>query len=66
MDEIAGSTAVWNSDKQKKETVKKETKSKSWTKPLKQLKKRNFPGFIKPMLATLTSKAFSKEDWILK
>jgi bifunctional non-homologous end joining protein LigD len=33
---------------------------------LKTAEKKKFPGFIKPMLATLTNKAFSKEDWIFE
>lgn len=64
MDEIAGSSAVWNADDERKETVKKEPKPENLSKSMKEAKKTPFPGFIKPMLATLTDKAFSKEDWI--
>ncbi len=64
MDEKAGSPIVWNSDDEKKETVKKEPNPEKSSKKKPQGKKTKFPGFIKPMLATLTDKPFSTDDWI--
>jgi bifunctional non-homologous end joining protein LigD len=63
MEEIAGSAATWNSKKQQKETVQQKPAEKE-LKSVHSAEKTKFPGFIKPMLATLTDKPFSKEDWI--
>lgn len=64
MEEITGSSVVWNAEKQQKEPAKKKPEPVIPAKTVKQAKKKKFPGFIKPMLATLTDKPFSKSDWI--
>ncbi len=66
MDEIEESPEEWNSDKQQKETVEKEKPAEKTQKKKSPAKKKKFPGFIKPMLATLTQSAFSDEEWIFE
>jgi len=57
MEEIASSAVTWESGRQT-------DAAKSRTAPKEQAEKQEFPGFVKPMLATLTDRAFSKSDWI--
>lgn len=64
MEEIAGSADIWNSEKGKKESIKKEKPSNPAPEAVDKAKKTSFPGFIKPMLATLTTRAFSGDDWV--
>ena len=64
MNEIAGSTAVWDSTGEKEETVNKVEEQEELPQSMQQKKKTTFPGFIKPMLATLTDKPFTKDNWI--
>ncbi len=64
MEEITASPDVWNAEKQKKETAPEKSEPPIPGNTVQQAKKKKFPGFIKPMLATLTDKPFSKNDWI--
>ena len=67
IDEIAASAEMWNSEKQKKEiqpeAEKKPAPQKEQEKP-EEAGRSKFPGFIKPMLATLADEPFSREGWI--
>lgn len=64
MDEIKGSTKIWNSNAHTSEANEENTNNDiESTLPAKK-KKTSFPGFIKPMLATLTKNAFSDKEWI--
>src|SRR5690606_24993973 len=66
MEEIAGSAEIWNSEKGKKESNKKKNTSDPAPEEVDKAKKTTFPEFIKPMLATLTTKAFSGDDWVFE
>ncbi|MFP4061126.1 MAG: DNA ligase D [Bacteroidales bacterium] len=63
-------TAGNNSEKQKQTRNQKvknkeeQLKTKAEGQIVKRAEKQEFPGFIKPMLATLTNKAFSDDKWI--
>jgi bifunctional non-homologous end joining protein LigD len=65
MDEITASDSIWNPD-QESETEANEKASPKVAKAAKTLKegRAKYPGFVKPMLASLTGKAFSKSNWI--
>jgi len=63
MDEIAQSDAKWESGKSEKTTSEEVRPSKTIeTKAVKQ----SFPGFVEPMLATLTDKPFDDDGWIFE
>ena len=67
MEEIAASDVIWNSEK--KSEAKAEKKENETLKPVKnpgsaQAGKQEYPGFVLPMLASLTDRPFSKDDWI--
>src|SRR5690606_30712792 len=66
MDEISSSADIWNSEKGKKESLKNQKKKPVAPNPMKDAEKSKFPGFMKPMLATLTQKAFSGEEWLFE
>ncbi|MEL7587928.1 MAG: DNA ligase D [Prolixibacteraceae bacterium] len=59
MDEITSSPVVWESNRQTT-AVNAEPAPASESQPIEQ----KYPGFVKPMLATLTDRAFSKSNWI--
>jgi bifunctional non-homologous end joining protein LigD len=69
MEEISGRDEFWNSEKATTETVSIPDESqtaKKKTTPTEKAEKKSFPGFIKPMLATLAGDPFSKEGWIFE
>ncbi len=69
MEEISGRNEVWNSDKATTETLIKPDENPGGnheTPTPGSAEKKKFPGFLKPMLATLTGEAFSKEGWIFE
>ena len=73
MDEIAASETIWESNRKEEgtsgksisEKQKKNVKMKT-TKLSSRVGTQKYPGFIMPMLASLTNKAFSKDDWIFE
>jgi bifunctional non-homologous end joining protein LigD len=69
MEEISGRDEVWNSDEAKTEIIAKPDEipaANNDNTSTEKAEKKNFPGFIKPMLATLSGEPFSKEGWIFE
>ncbi|MGV8135206.1 MAG: DNA ligase D [Mangrovibacterium sp.] len=61
MDEIAASPATWESNRQVESHSMQPARVVDEKAP-----EETFPGFVKPMLASLTDQAFSKDDWIFE
>jgi bifunctional non-homologous end joining protein LigD len=61
MDEIAASSATWESNREIESHAMQPARVADEKAP-----EETFPGFVKPMLASLTDQAFSKDDWIFE
>jgi bifunctional non-homologous end joining protein LigD len=65
MDEITASETIWGPDQETRGNQKESIPPKAGktTKKMKEGKQK-YPGFVLPMLASLTDKPFSKSNWI--
>lgn len=58
MDEIAASSVIWESNRQTTAQPRRTPDAGQ------EAPEEAFPGFVEPMLASLTDQAFTKDDWI--
>lgn len=61
MDEIGASPAIWESNREVESHAIQPARVAEEKAP-----EETFPGFVKPMLASLTDQAFSKDDWVFE